>query len=144
MTNKQKTNPKRLIMLLAAVIILAGAALGIYRLATYETANHADRLSAKAVEEYNRTVSGKAIAADAIRSREILLLDTVTKTHGQDSVAVFRIYQLPEGADGADYMHLRAEDAGQHPELTEMGTLTCRLVGNDISTVYNLKSSYSR
>ena len=141
MTKKATSLRTRWLILLAAAIVLAAAVFGAYRLATYTSANHADRLSAAALENYNRTVSTKAITSGSIQSREIVLLESITKTHGQDAVLVFRIYRLPEGADGADYMRLRA---GQPQELTEMGLLTCRIVGSDPATVYDVRASYSR
>lgn len=135
---------KKYIVIILAALLLASAAFGIYRLATYESANHAHRLSKATVENYNLTVSTKASSAGQIRSREVVLVDTVTRTHGQDAVVVFRIYQMPDGTTAKNFAQLRADQVSADSGLTEMGTLTCRMVENDPSTVYNLKSSYTR
>ena len=134
---------KRILIILIAILILA-AGFGIYRLATYNTANHADWMSGSTLTEINRAASGKAITSSVIGTDEILLLHTLTKTSGQDSVAVFYIYQLPEGADGESYMALRADEAKQDENLLYMGSLTCRLVENDQTSVYDMKATYVR
>lgn len=135
---------KKLILIVLAAIVLAGAIFGIYRLATYESANHADRISKATLENYNLTISTKAIAANTIRSREIVLLESISRTQGQDAVVVFRIYQLPEGATAKDFFHLQVGQIPADSGLEELGILTCRVVGNDPSTAYDLTSSYIR
>lgn len=132
---------KRCILLIVAFILLAGAAFGSYRLATYESANHADRLSKATLESYNSTVSSKAATAGYIQFREIVLLESITKTYGQDPVLVFRIYRLPEGTAAEDFMKARA---GEGYSLIEMGTLTCRIVGTDPATAYDIRTSYTK
>ena len=135
---------KKYIVIILAALLLAATAFGIYRLATYESANHAHRLSKATVENYNLTVSTKASSAGQIRSREVVLVDTVTRTRGQDAVVVFRIYQMPDGTTAKNFAHLRADQVPADSGLTERGTLTCRMVENDPSTVYSLQSSYTR
>ena len=135
---------KKILLIILAVIVLAAAIFGIYRLATYRSANHADRISGSTLVSYNRTVSGKAIATGNIHTQEILLLHTLTKTPGQDPVAVFYIYQLPEGANGEDYMKLQADEVPEDAGLIYMGTLSCRLVENNINSVYDMKAVYVR
>lgn len=135
---------KKILLIVLAVVILAAAVFGVYRLATYRTANHADRISDSTLVDYNRAVSGKAIATGNIRSREILLLHTLTKTPGQDPVAEFYIYLLPEGADGEDYMDLRAEEVPENSELVFTGTFSCRLVEDDLAAIYDMKATYIR
>ncbi len=135
---------KKILLIILAVIVLAAASFGIYRLATYRSANHAHRISNGTLVEYNRAVSGKAIATGNIRTQEIVLLHTLTKTPGQDPVAVFCIYQLPEGADGEDYMHLRADEVPEEADLVYMGTFSCRLVESNINTVYDMRATYVR
>ena len=76
------------------------------------------------------------------RDEIVLLLHTLHKDRQEDSEAVFHIYQLPQGANLADYIDLCAEDLDENAPLQYMGTLTCRLVGEDASTVYNLAVSY--
>lgn len=135
---------KKTILIILAVILLAAAAFGIYRLATHNTANHADRLSAGELQECNTAVTQKAQVSGTIGKQEILILHTLSKTRGMDSNAVFYIYQLPEGADPNDYTGLRASQAESSGDLVYMGTLSCRLVENQLTSAYDMKVTYIR
>ena len=135
---KKKT---RLIIALA-IVLSAAVIFGICQYARYDFVNHAERLSSTKVAEINTLTTFKAQTTSAISTQEVLLLHTLHKDRQEDSEAVFHIYQLPQGANLADYIDLCAEDLDENAPLQYMGTLTCRLVGEDASTVYNLAVSY--
>lgn len=135
---KKKTH----ILILLAVILAAAIIWGILLYASYDFVNHADRLSSTKVAEINTLTTFKAQTNSAISTQDVLLLHTLHKDRQEDSEAVFHIYRLPEGANFADYIDLRAEDLDKTAGLEYMGTLTCRLQGEDASTVYNLTVAY--
>ncbi len=135
---------KKTILMILAVVLLAAAGFGIFRLATHNTANHADRLGAGELQACNTAVTQKAQVSGTIGKQEILILHTLSKTRGMDSDAVFYIYRLPEGADPSDYTGLRISQADASGDLVYMGTLSCRLVENDHTSAYDMKVTYIR
>ena len=135
---KKKTH----ILILLAVILAAAIIWGILLYASYDFVNHADRLSNTKVAEINTLATIKAQTTSTISTQEVLLLQQLHKDRQEDSEAVFCIYLLPEGASFADYINLRAEDLDKNDGLEYMGTLTCRLEGEDASTAYNLTVTY--
>ena len=135
---------KKILLIILAVVVLAAAGFGIYRLATFETANHADRMSDSKVMEYNTIITGKAQIAGRIGAREILILHSLQKDMQTDSQLVFYIYQLPEGAKIADYIGLRTSQITEEHGLIHMGSFSCRMVGEDLSSAYSVQVSYIR
>ena len=125
-----------------AIILAAAIILGISLYARYDFVNHATGLSRTKIAEINTIVTFKAQSAGNIDTQEVLLLNTLSKDRQEDSEAVFYIYHLPEGANLADYIDLRPEDLDKNAGLEYLGTLICRLVDDDPSTVYNLAVTY--
>ena len=135
---------KALLIIILAIVISAATIFGIYRYALYEISNHADGMNQTKLAEINTVVTVKAQSGGRIGQQEILLLHTLHKDRQTDSEAIFYIYQLPEGAKIADYIDLSAADIGDTSPLVYMGTLTCRLVGEDPNTAYDAKIAYIR
>ncbi len=133
-----------LVLIPLLAIALIAAAIGIYRLATYESANHASLMSKADLRACNSTATNKAQINSRIAQQEILILYSLEKDYQTDSDAVFYIYRLPEGGSAADYYGLTTAEIDALGSLTLMGTLSCRMVGNDVSTAYNVKVTYQR
>lgn len=135
---------KKIFLIILCAILLAAAGFGVFRLATHNTANHAHRLSASELQECNTAVTQKAQVSGTIGKQEILILHTLSKTRGMDSNAVFYIYRLPEGADPHNYTGLRINQAEASGDLIYMGTLSCRLVENQLTSAYDMNVTYIR
>ncbi len=137
---------RKLLPVLIPVLLLAlvAGAFGIYRLATYESANHAQRWSQQELLECNSAVTTKAQTSGRIAQQEVLVLHSLQKSLEKDSTAVFYIYRLPQGADAGNYLGLTTDEIDALGTLTLMGTLSCRMLGEDIDSIYGIKVTYQR
>lgn len=135
---------RRILIFLIVVVTLTALAFGTYYMATYETANHANRISTSDLLAYNTTITARAYTADWISQDMVLVLHSLHKYRKTDSQAVFYIYQLPEGADPDDYLSLRASQIREEDGLVHMGTLSCRLPADNILSAYDFQLSFIR
>ncbi len=94
------------------------------------------------VSHYNTYATVQAASTAQIGPQDILILHTITRNPGGDSVAEFYIYRLPDGASGSTYMDKTTADIGN--TLDCVGSATCTFVDDNPAAVHNLKAVFTR
>lgn len=125
---------KTFLILVAIVLAVTALILGIWQ---YRRSNpRAD------VSQYNTFATARAYGAAQIGERDILILHTIKRNPGGNSVAEFYIYRLPEGATGLDYMDKTTDDIGG--SLDHIGSATCTFIDDNPAAVHDLKATFTR
>jgi len=122
---RKKNKNLMIILAVTAVICLIGVAIMI----GYDHVDHSNLLSDKDTALYNSAITASGRAYGSLRSDEFVLIETVSKQLGDDTVVTFRVYKLPEGAKFADYQDLKVSDLPADFAPEYMGSGTARLLG---------------
>ena len=125
---------KKMIILTVLVLVVTAVIMGIWL--------HRRNTPQAEVSQYNTYATTKAFSAAQIGSRDILILHSIKRNPGGDSMAEFYIYRLPEGADGLSYMDNTTADIGK--KLEQIGTATCTFIGDNPAAVRDLKAIFIR
>ncbi len=125
---------KRMIILTVLVLVVTAIIMGIW---LYRRSNPGAEVS-----EYNTYATVQAYSRAQIGAQDILILHTIKRNPGGDSVAEFYIYRLPEGANGLSYMDNTTADIGK--KLEQIGTATCTFISDNPAAVHDLKTIFTR
>ena len=125
---------KKFWILVAIVVAVTALILGIWQYR--RTHPKAD------VSQYNTYATTRAFSSAQIGTKDILILHTIKRTPGGDSVAEFYIYRLPEGENGQAYLDKTTKDIGN--SLEQIGTATCTFVDDNPAAVHDLKAIFIR
>lgn len=125
---------KKMIILTVLVLVVTAIIMGIW---LYRRNNPQAEVS-----QYNTYATAQAYGSAQIGSQDILILHTIKRNPGGDSVAEFYIYRLPEGANGLSYMDNTTADIGN--KLEQIGTATCTFVGDNPAAVHDLRAFFTR
>ncbi len=125
---------KKMIILTVLVLVVTAIIMGIWL--------HHRRNPQADVSQYNTYATAQAYSIGQIGSQDILILHTIKRNPGGDSVAEFYIYRLPEGANGLSYVDNTTADIGK--KLEQIGTATCTFIGDNPAAVHDLKAIFTR
>lgn len=125
---------KKMIILTVLVLVVTAIIMGIWL--------HHRRNPQADVSQYNTYATAQAYSIGQIGSQDILILHTIKRNPGGDSVAEFYIYRLPEGANGLSYVENTTADIGK--KLEQIGTATCTFVDDNPAAVRNMKTIFIR
>ena len=135
---------KKIIWIIAialGVAILAGAGLGIYAY-IYNNQNHADSLDEKGLQEYNHLLTAFGRNNTLIASNEVLVLDSIDKNLGGDTVASFVIYKYENESDLGAALKMTAQQIAESDAYEYMGTGTVTLLDDQFAGMVNMKVLY--
>ena len=134
---------KHILVFLIAVTVLA-VGLGVFFYARYETVNHARHMSKSELMSYNSTMTARGYTGGWITQDMVLVLHDLHKDRQDDAEAEFYIYQLPQGADPDDFLSLHAGQIQEDDGLVLMGTVSCRIPGDNLLSAYECQVHFIR
>jgi hypothetical protein len=143
----KKPNPKKkqlTILAIVLVVALLAVGIGIYFLVSYEYGNHAEDLSDETLLTYTATMTVKAHTSGWIGTSSVLTLHSIQKNLEEDDSLVFYVYQLPQGKHFTDYLGRLSSQMPQEEGFVHIGTLTCRLSTEDITSAYDINVSFTQ
>jgi hypothetical protein len=119
---------KTFIILTSIVLLLTVVALGIWLYPKFAPVD---------VSQYNLYATLHARSTGLISNQDILILNTIDRKTGDDSLAEFNVYRLPNGANADEYLKMDASEVGDKLEL--MGAASCGFTDDNPTAVKNLK-----
>lgn len=125
---------KKMILLTVLVLVVTAIIMGIWA--------HRRSTPSADVKAYNTYATVHAASASQIGLQDILILHSITRNPGGDSVAEFYIYRLPEGANGSVYLDKTTADIGNSLEC--VGNATCTFVDDNPAAVHDLTALYTK
>lgn len=126
---------KKLIILSCIVVAVTLLVLGI-RLA-------GSLLPGNSTADYNTYATERAWAQGNLRSNEILLLKSLSRSDG-NTTAEFGIYAMPSGSSAKDYIAMKASELPADTRLELMGSATCVFKNDDPANIVGLTTMYLR
>ena len=140
----KKIDRKKLIVILsivAAVAIVGGVAFGIYA-HQYNNKNHAENLSESELQNYNHLLTAFGHRNNLIGSKDVLIVDTITKTVGGDTEITFFIYQYKQESDLYPALKMNAQQIADNENYEYMGTGTVTMIQDEIGGMTNMRTVY--
>ena len=137
--NKKKT--WCIIAIVLAVLVLAGSIYGIC-VNRYNRKDHAAEMSTEDRSFLNLSLTTFGQTKSLIGAKDVLILDTVTKKFGGDTLVTFVIYQYEDFADYSRALKMTAEEMAADPAFLYVGTGEVTLLNDDIALMGNMKTSY--
>ena len=135
---------KKTILIIAiavAVVLLAGAVLGIYAY-IYKNQNHADKLDEQGLYQYNHLLTAFGRTNSLIANDEVLVLDTVNKNLGGDTEATFYIYKYKNESDLMAALKMTPDEIAGNDAYEYMGSGTVTLLDDKFAGMVNMKTMY--
>ena len=142
-TDGLKFSRKQLV-LLAVLFCIGVGCVGGYLIYNYNTSNQASWLSGSEIMDYNEAITQHAQDRDIIQDGEVALINKVYKELGGDTTIEFTVYQLPQGADAAEWLAYRATKLPEDAAVTKMGTGTVSFQKDDLAKIFDLTVQYTQ
>ena len=144
MRTKSYRNKKKIWRILAIVLlvlVLAGSVYGIL-VNRYNNQDHAEEMSAEDRYFMNLSITTFGQTKSQIGAKDVLIVDTVTKKFGGDTLVTFVIYQYESLTDYTRALKMTAEEMAADPAFRYVGNGEVTLRNDDIALMGNIKTSY--
>ena len=145
MAKKISQKSKRRIFWIYAIslcLIAAVITVSCIRTSQYNNKDHAQDMSRDDRYFMNLSITTFGDTKALIGEQEVLVLDTVTKHRGGDTLITFVIYQYPEISDYYRALSMTPEEIAADPAFTYMGTGEVTLRNDEIAQMGNMRTSY--
>ena len=128
-----------ILSIMVAVALIAG--LAIYA-RLYHEPNYADKLGDDELYQHNYLLTVFGRNNSLTGSKEVLVVDTITKTLGGDTEVTFRIYAYEKESDLMPALHMTVEQIEASSSYEYMGHGTVTLVDDQFAGMVNMKPVY--
>ena len=108
----------------------------------YNKKDHAEGMSADELRQYNYAITVFAQNKNKINSNDVLIMDTMRKERGGDTLITFVIYQYASFSDMNQALRMTAEEIASDSRFVYMGTGEVTLGNDQIAQMKNIKTVY--
>ena len=144
MRTRSYRNKKRtwcIIAIVLAVLVLAGSIYGIC-VKRYNHKDHAAEMNTEDRYFMNLALTTFGQTKSLIGSKDVLVLDTVTKKFGGDTLVTFVIYQYENIDDYYRALNMTAEEMAADSSFEYLGTGEVTLRNDEIAQMGNMRTAY--
>ena len=140
---KQNLKKKLIIIISVAVVLVAIAAVvyGIYA-KNYNNRDYAAEMSSEEVYQYNYMLTVFGRNANRIGNQDVLVIETMTKELGGDTLITFHIFRYTKEADLEDALKMDLSQISADSRFECVGDGTVTMIDDKVAGMSNMKTSY--
>lgn len=141
---KKQHLKKNLIIIISVAVVLvaiAAVAYGVYA-KKYNNRNYAAEMSAEEVYQYNYMLTVFGRNANRIGSQDVLVIETMTKELGGDTLITFHIFHYTKEADLEDALKMDLTQISADPRFECVGDGTVTMIDDKIAGMSNMQTTY--
>ena len=124
-----------------AVLVLGGTIYGIC-VSRYNHKNHADNMASDDRYFMNLSLTTFGQTKSLIGNKDVLVLKSVDKEFGGDTLVTFAIYQYEDLEDFNRALRMTVEELAADPKFQYLGSGEVTLRNDEIAQMGNLKVAY--
>ena len=130
-----------IVAIVLAVLVLGGTIYGIC-VNRYNHRDHADNMASDDRYFMNLSLTTFGQTKSLIGSKDVLVLKSVDKEFGGDTLVTFAIYQYEDLDDFYRALRMTAEELAADPEFQYLGSGEVTLRNDEIAQMGNMKVAY--